>query len=209
MRSLSAILILSFLACVFLALLPQEMALALLKEHGVIETASAVLPLITIGVLARFWRQSLDARLASVVLLLFSYREADWDFHKSFFTMNLTRMSDYGSPLFPLSEKIAALLVVLILGGLLGWLILRNARAFLQSLRLGYPPVLQIATALFLLITSEKISETLHHLLMQDALAIFFLATEEVFETAAQCLLLLAALGYGRNRDRGSRAWAK
>ena len=193
------LLVIAMLACIpLIAMLPEAIAHALLKEHGVMETIAAVLPLITGMILLWRFGKNPDAMMACFILWLAAYRESTLHWHKQFFTMNIGSLWDYFDPSFGLDQKIAAVIVLLPVFVVLALLLWRNGFLVWEQIKQRNISAQALSIGVCFLIFSQ-IAEHIHKRFFWevDVIGILLFSTEEVLETAAQILFLLAAIGAG------------
>ncbi len=171
--------------------LSDEARAALLQEHGILETPSAILPLMTAALFLHRFPKNFTTLAASFFLSLFAYRELGLDWHKSFFMMSVFKPRDYWDPAFPLSEKIAAAFLFAALLSMLAALFWRGAPSLWRRWRRGESAPFWIVAGLLALLIAQG-AESLHKRLGEED--VLFFAAEEVLELAGQCLFFLSAL---------------
>jgi hypothetical protein len=127
---------------------------ALLREGGIVETASALGYLPSLALIA-YRKRLVDLAPLVVLILFFLFREMDFD--KRFTTMGIFKIRFFTSPEVPHTEKVIGTLFILLLAFAAFALILRHGRAFLTGLRQRSVVAIGALLVLLLLVTSKGI----------------------------------------------------
>lgn len=153
--SIAIIALFSLAAIAMFTALPYPQTAAILKEHGIVEMASAagylvaaVLLLVLLRPLLNYWPQL-------VFLLAFAARELDLD--ARFTTMKLTKSRFYLSDQVPWPEKIIGILVFIVLLTALGWLIKHFFYWFRRNILKLHPVAVYTAAGMGLLVVTKTI----------------------------------------------------
>ncbi len=129
-----------------LAWLDQDWLEPILSEGGAIESVSAFGYFVCAGVLLVLCRTWSGRWHGAVVLTLMGLRELD--FHARFTDMNISKIKFYLSPEVPAMQKVAGLLVVVVLLYALYRLARDHGRRWLQGLRAGQACAYGVAFAI-------------------------------------------------------------
>lgn len=188
-----------FSVAIAASLLPAETGVALVREGGPVETATAALYLIAaIWLLARSFRDRprwhLTAGLMVVLLLL-----RELDMHARFTTMGVLKSRYYLSPDVPGDEKAVVsvvMIIILVIVLRFGW---RNAPSFFRRLRSRHAPALAVAAALGTAVLSktlDSLSGPIRQVLrpLYHDSKTYLRVYEEIFELAIPLFILLALL---------------
>lgn len=127
---------------------------ALLQEHGIVETVSALAYLPSLALIA-YRKRLVDLAPLVVLILFFLFRELDFD--KRFTTLGIFKIRFITSPEVPLAEKVIGTLFILLLASAAFALLVRHGRAFLTGLRQRSMVAIGALLALLLLIASKGI----------------------------------------------------
>jgi hypothetical protein len=198
-----------FLAAVAASLLPAETGAALVREHGPVEMATALLYLPSIlWLILRSFRDNPQWHLtAGSVVTLLLLRELD--FNARFTTMGVLKSRYYLSPDVPAGEKtvVSALMILLLIVGLrFAW---QSAPSFFRALRRRHAPALAVAAAIGTAVVSktlDSLSGPIRFLLkpMYHDSKTYLRVYEEIFELAIPLFILLALLFSLRDQKKSS-----
>ena len=188
-----------FLAAVAASLLPAETGAALVREHGPVEMATALLYLPTIlWLILRSFRDYPQWHLtAGSMVTLLLLRELDA--HARFTTMGVLKSRYYLSPDVPAGEKavVSALMILILIVGLR--FVWRSAPSFFRALRRRHAPALAVAAAIGTAVVSktlDSLSGPVRFLLkpLYHDSKTYLRVYEEIFELAIPLFILLALL---------------
>jgi hypothetical protein len=188
-----------FLVAVAASLLPAETGAALVREHGPVETVTALLYLIAaVWLLARSFRDNphwhLTAGLMVVLLLL-----RELDAHTRFTTMGVLKSRYYLCPDIPTGEKTVVSVVMILLLIVVLRFVWRTAPSFFHALRHRQAPSLAIAAAIGTAVISkalDSLSGPIRYLLkpLYHDSKTYLRVYEEIFELAIPLFILLALI---------------
>lgn len=188
-----------FLAAVAASLLPAETGVALVRENGPVETATAGLYLLALlWLVLRSFRDRPRWHLtAGSMVALLLLRELD--VHARFTTMGVLKSRYYLSPDVPAGEKtvVSALMILILIVGLR--FVWRSAPSFFRALRRRHAPALAVAAAVGTAVVSKTLDSlsgpvrSLLKPLYHDSKT-YLRVYEEIFELAIPLFILLALL---------------
>lgn len=127
---------------------------ALLREGGLVETASALGYLPSLALIA--YRKRL-VHLAPLVVLILFFLFREMDFDKRFTTLGIFKIRFFTSAEVPLIEKVIGSLILLLLASTVVVLLRRYGSAFLNGLRQRSAVAIGALLVLLLLATSKGI----------------------------------------------------
>jgi|HigsolmetaAR202D_1030399.scaffolds.fasta_scaffold06347_2 hypothetical protein len=163
LRSPYAAVVLSILAIIgclaMLALVPYPTLLDWTREDAFFEMGSVVgywLAMVIALLMAR--RDPKLFTLSAVLLFLFGARELDW--HKAFTTDSVLKSNYYLKSAAPLTEKLIAGAVVLLIFALVIYYLACYLRPFLQGLLRRSPPAISIACTFVLLAFTKVVDRS-------------------------------------------------
>lgn len=189
-------------ACVAVALLlwlllPAATVLALMDEHGPVESLTALTYALCAAAVWVERDRAAPAAAAAVALLLLGFTARELDLHKLYDGSSVLRLSWFFGAA-PAGVKLAAAAVLLLFGGALVWLLRRHARAVWQGWRRRVPlattVVLFVVTAAAAKLvdrTGSVLPQTFGIVLSPSQSALRF-ALEESLELALSALVVLA-----------------
>ena len=179
----------------------------LLKENGIIESATVLAYLLCLGLMV--WMGGLDYlkkyHYAFLLVVLFMLRELDFD--KKFTTMGVLKSKFYVSPVVPVAEKAIGAMVIALLIYAAVQSIRRHARGLVHGLRRDCVVSLGILLVGVFLVVSKSldgIGRKLNDIGIgisaqtSDVSAVI----EEVLEFGIPLILMLAAVAFFKNRAR-------
>lgn len=170
----------------------------IVKEGGVIETATVVLygVLIALLVFLRRLQWFWGNFLCALCLLVLLFRELDFD--KAFTTMGIFKSNFYKSETISIVEKSAGLLVILIILAVFGTTLKRYGKGLLTGIKQLKKPELGVLTAVLLAMVSKLILDGLPRKLgdigitLNDFLHEHYGIVEEVLEVGIPLSLLMS-----------------
>jgi hypothetical protein len=178
----------------------------LLKEGGLIETASWIAYLVAAGLLLIQMLIRMPGRWSMLVLTLcLAARELDFD--KRFTTMGIFKTRFYSSAEVPIAEKLLGVAITAALLVTLFFLIKKHFMPFLRQLRERRGPSLSFLFAGALMVFTKSIdglSRKLEPFGIEPTEAVNKLAghIEEIFELAASILVVVAVTGAFGQRSK-------
>ncbi|MEN8188473.1 MAG: hypothetical protein ABFS19_01405 [Thermodesulfobacteriota bacterium] len=157
----------------------------LIWENGPIETFTVVAYFSAVGALIISQRrQELNFDLCAALLILtMGLRELD--FHDRFTTMGILKSRFYISPEVPLTEKLIALVIVVVIAAVALRFISRNGLSFLKGIRAGDKAALLVLNGIIFTILSKLIDSTPQ---------LFARTVEEILEFSIPLFFLAALL---------------
>ena len=201
-RWIAVVLVVFAAALAWLMMQPPGAIVAISRENGPIENASAIgFALCALAVWLRSGTSTVTKGLVSVLMLVLTMRELDVD--KRFFTRGLFKSSQYLKDTVPTGEKIVSAVILLVILGCLVALVMRERQTIRAALRRWHAGTIALATTIVFAGIAKSLDGAARKLApfgveVSDDLGVYLGGVEELMELAIMALLLVAILCWPR-----------
>jgi len=201
-RWIAVVLVVLAVALAWLMMQSLDAIVAISRENGPIENASAIgFALCALAVWMPAGTSTVTKALVSVLMLVLTARELDVD--KRFFTRGLFKSSQYIRDDVPFGEKIVSALILLVILGCLVALVMRERQTIRTALRRWHAGTIALATTVVFAGIAKSLDGIGRKLApfgveVSDDLGVYLVGVEELMELAIMALLLVAILCWPR-----------
>lgn len=185
---------------------PPSEVIALMSEEGPVEVLTAIAFLAiapAVWLLRRRGDPPGTLAALSAVFVFFCARELDW--HKVWTGTSVLRVSYYYGPA-PLLHKLTALAALAVFALAIGWLLMRHARGWWDSLRAGDAVAHSVAAFIGTILVAKGLDRS-YSVLTEDFGWSLSATTQAAVNAIEECLELtlsaIALLALWQNRRRG------